>query len=75
MKTIDFYAYESNKVRIYWKNIIQPVGVFKSARSANTFINDNLILSPSELSDYKISTPDGNITPEYDPKPLTHNYR
>ena len=74
MKSLDFYKYESAKIRIKWRGFLQPVGVFKSAREANTFINDNLILTADQLYDFQIITPDGVILPEYDPKPINYNY-
>ena len=75
MKNLDFYKYESPKIIIKWRGFMQPVGMFKSAREANTFINDNLILTADQLADYKIITPDGILLPEYDPKNQINSYK
>ena len=66
---MSYYTYETIKVHITWNGKVQPVGMFKSAESANTFINRHLILSSNELPNYKIVTPDAILDPVYDPEP------
>ena len=57
MKNINFWKYESLKVRIYWKGILQP-GVFNSVNSALNNINT---ISGGYNKFYQIRTPESII--------------
>lgn len=66
-KPLSYYSYETMQIIITWCGKVQPVGRFKSATEANTFINRHLIMSPAELDNYKIVTPDATLAAEWEP--------
>ena len=63
-KPLSWYKYETAKITIEWKGIIQAVGRFKTAEEAMQKIVElerNDISGQSDLKHYKIVTPDGKL--------------
>ena len=55
---LSWYTYETNKVRILWRGMPQPIGIFNSAIDALNLIKI-VCNNDKELKEYSIYTPDG----------------
>lgn len=55
---IQWYKYQTPKVRILWKGKPQPMGIFYSAIEALEVIKKNTQIL-NEIKEYTIYTPDG----------------
>lgn len=60
VKQLNWYKYESPKIRILWNGNIQPMGVFKTAEEAAKAIYD-ISKTEQQVKEFSIQTPDGLI--------------